>query len=162
MTDDEQSSRIPAAVITVSDRCAAGVQEDVSGPVAARLLDDGGWDAAITVVPDEVNAIAAATRREIDAGARLVVTTGGTGVAPRDVTPEATVALLDREVPGVADAVRTAGAGSLPQAMLSRGVAGISGRALIVNLGGSADAVRDGIPVVLQVAGQAIARLDGA
>ncbi|UWF76996.1 MULTISPECIES: MogA/MoaB family molybdenum cofactor biosynthesis protein [Microbacterium] len=150
-----------AVVVTVSDRSAAGLREDVSGPLAAELLAGGGWRADVRVVPDEVAEIVAAVREAADAGARLVVTTGGTGVSPRDVTPDAMDELFDRELPGIAEELRRRGAAVLPQALLSRGRAGIAGRALVVNLPGSPGAVRDGIPVVLSVAAHALSQLDG-
>lgn len=155
------SSRLPGAVITVSDRAAAGTREDVSGQLAAELLEAGGWSAAVEVVPDDVDEIVSAIRRAVAEGARLVVTTGGTGLSPRDVTPEAMDALLQREIPGLAEEIRRAGLAKLPQAMLSRGRAGVVDRALVVNLAGSPGAVRDGIPVILQVAAHVAAQLDG-
>lgn len=148
-------------MITVSDRAAAGTREDLSGQLAAELLEAGGWSAAVEVVPDDVDEIVAATRRAVAEGARLVVTTGGTGLSPRDVTPEAMDALLQREIPGLAEEIRRAGLAKLPQAMLSRGRAGVVDRALVVNLAGSPGAVRDGIPVILQVAAHVAAQLDG-
>lgn len=148
-------------MITVSDRAAAGTREDVSGQLAAELLEAGGWSAAVEVVPDDVDEIVSAIRRAVAEGARLVVTTGGTGLSPRDVTPEAMDALLQREIPGLAEEIRRAGLAKLPQAMLSRGRAGVVDRALVVNLAGSPGAVRDGIPVILQVAAHVAAQLDG-
>ncbi len=148
-------------MITVSDRAAAGTRDDVSGQLAAELLEAGGWSAAVEVVPDDVDEIVAATRRAVAEGARLVVTTGGTGLSPRDVTPEAMDALLQREIPGLAEEIRRAGLAKLPQAMLSRGRAGVVDGALVVNLAGSPGAVRDGIPVILQVAAHVAAQLDG-
>lgn len=150
-----------AAVVTVSDRSAAGVREDVSGPLAAQLLGLDGWDATVAVVPDEVAAIQDAMRTAIAAGARLVVTTGGTGIAPRDVTPEAMDGLLDRELPGIAEELRRRGGEHLPAAMLSRGRAGLALGALVVNLPGSPGAVRDGIPVIASVAGHVVDQLAG-
>ncbi|WP_236995104.1 MogA/MoaB family molybdenum cofactor biosynthesis protein [Gordonia phthalatica] len=143
-------------MITVSDRSYAGEREDVSGPLAAELLGAAGWSTEVIVVPDDQNAISGLIVEVVEAGADLVVTTGGTGVGPRDVTPEATASLLTRELPGVAEEIRRVGIASLPQAMLSRGVAGMRRGALVVNLAGSTGAVRDGIPVVLQVAAHAV------
>ncbi|MCF8587671.1 MogA/MoaB family molybdenum cofactor biosynthesis protein [Gordonia liuliyuniae] len=150
-----------ATVITVSDRCAAGAAVDRSGPLAAEQLADAGWHADQLLVRDEVADIAGAIRAAVDAGSRLVVTTGGTGIAARDVTPEATGPLLDRELPGIADAVRAVGVAQLPQAMLSRGLAGTLGSSLIVNLAGSTGAVRDGLPVILTIAEHVVSQLDG-
>lgn len=148
-----------ARVVTVSDRSAAGVRVDVSGPRAAELLTAAGWRAEVAVVPDDVVAIQDALRRAIGDGARLIITTGGTGVSARDVTPEAMEGLFQPEVPGIADAIRRAG--SVAAAMLSRGRAGIVDAALVVNLAGSPGAVADGIPVVLSVARHVLAQLDG-
>jgi molybdenum cofactor synthesis domain-containing protein len=150
-----------AAVVTVSDRSAMGERRDESGPLAAGLLAEAGWPAAVTVTPDEIDGIRAAVADAIDAGARLVVTTGGTGIAPRDVTPEAMDTLLDKELPGIAEAIRAASIAKLPQGMLSRARAGIRGNALVVNLPGSPGAVRDGIPIILQIAGHVVSQLGG-
>lgn len=148
-----------AVVITVSDRSAAGARVDESGPLAADLLGEGGWRASVVVVPDDRDAIGRAVRDAAVGGARLIVTTGGTGLGPRDVTPEATAPLLRIALPGIAERIRAAG--SVPTAALSRGVAGIVGDALLINLAGSPGAVRDGIPVVLDVAEHALSQLDG-
>lgn len=148
-------------MITVSDRCSSGAAVDRSGPLVVEQLADAGWDTDVTVVPDEVSDITGAIRTAVDAGSRLVVTTGGTGIAARDVTPEATSTILERELPGIADAVRAVGVASLPQAMLSRGVAGVVGQSLVVNLAGSTGAVRDGVPVILQIADHVVSQLDG-
>jgi molybdenum cofactor synthesis domain-containing protein len=138
-----------ARVITVSDRAAAGVREDLSGPTGAELLTNAGWEAPVVIVPDERTLIESAVRVADADGARLVVTTGGTGIGPRDVTPEATLPLLDPVIPGIAEELRRIGAVKVPAALLSRGVAGIHDGALVVNLAGSPGAVRDGIPVIL-------------
>ncbi|EGD55127.1 MogA/MoaB family molybdenum cofactor biosynthesis protein [Gordonia neofelifaecis] len=150
-----------ATVITVSDRSFAGDREDVSGPLAAELLGESGWTAEVIVVPDDRDAIASVITEVVDAGAGLVVTTGGTGVGPRDVTPEATEPLLSRVLPGVAEEIRRVGVVALPHAMLSRGLAGMRNGALVVNLAGSTGAVRDGVPVVLQIADHAVAQAAG-
>ncbi|HWV27917.1 MAG TPA: MogA/MoaB family molybdenum cofactor biosynthesis protein [Aeromicrobium sp.] len=150
-----------AVVITVSDRVTAGAREDVSGRVGADLLEDAGWQATRVTVSDDRAAIADSIESAVTGGADLVVTTGGTGVGPRDVTPEATEPLLRMQLPGIAEQIRDVGVQKLPQAMLSRGVAGICRQALVVNLAGSPGAVRDGIPVVLQVADHVIAQLSG-
>lgn len=138
-----------------------GAREDVSGAVGAELLTAAGWQAEIVVVPDEQAQISAAISAAAEAGVSLVVTTGGTGIGPRDVTPEATAPLLERQIPGIAEQIRHVGIDSLPQAMLSRGVAGICGRTLVVNLAGSTGAVRDGMPVVLDVADHVVSQLAG-
>lgn len=150
-----------AAVITVSDRAAAGTRVDESGPLTAALLVDAGWHADVRVVPDELDAIAGGIRAAVAGGARLVVTTGGTGLAPRDVTPEATIPLLDRLLPGIAEEIRRVGSAGIRTAVLSRGVAGVRDGALIVNLAGSPGAVRDGVPVVIAVADHVVQQLGG-
>lgn len=150
-----------AAVITVSDRVWSGERNDTSGPVAAELLRASGWDADAITVPDEQDAITAAIREQIENNTVLVVTTGGTGVGPRDVTPEATAELLDRQLPGVAEQIRRVGAATVPASLLSRGLAGVCGPALVVNLAGSPGAVRDGVPVILEVAEHVVAQLAG-
>lgn len=147
--------------MTISDRSSAGLRADTSGPVAAELLIQAGWPAEVTIVADDVSQIQDAVRAAIDAGARLVVTSGGTGVAPRDVTPEAMEGIFEREIPGIAEELRRRGAEKLPAALLSRGRAGVVGNALVVNLPGSTGGVRDGIPVVLSVAAHVLAQLDG-
>lgn len=147
--------------MTISDRSSAGLRADTSGPVAAELLIQAGWPAEVTIVADDVSQIQDAVRAAIDAGSRLVVTSGGTGVAPRDVTPEAMEGIFEREIPGIAEELRRRGAEKLPAALLSRGRAGVVGNALVVNLPGSTGGVRDGIPVVLSVAAHVLAQLDG-
>lgn len=151
-----------ALVVTVSDRAHRGVYPDRSGPLLVTGLAGLGFAVpAPVVVPDELDQIAAAVRAAVDGGADLVVTTGGTGLAPRDVTPEATRGLLDRELPGLAEALRAAGRDKVPTAVLSRGLAGTRGTALIVNLPGSTGGVRDGLGVLGPVVGHAIAQLRG-
>lgn len=150
-----------ACVITVSDRSAAGAREDLSGPAGADLLTSAGWDARVVVVPDERDQIAAAIRTAVAEGARLVVTTGGTGIGPRDVTPEATLPLLSTVIPGISEELRRLGAVTVPTALLSRGVAGIHAGALVVNLAGSPGAVRDGVPVVLGLVGHVLSQHAG-
>jgi molybdopterin adenylyltransferase len=134
---------VKTAVLTVSDRVSRGAAEDTSGDILAGLLDEDGHDVERRVVPDEADQIAAAIG-ELAASAALVLTTGGTGVAPRDVTPEATLGLIDRPVPGIAEALRADSFAKTPHGLLSRGVAGIVGRTLVVNLPGSPGGCRDG------------------
>jgi len=157
-TEHDQRSRL-AVVITVSDRSAQGKRADESGPLGARMLREAGWQTEVAVVPDEADAIVHAVREAASQGARLIVTTGGTGVGPRDVTPQACAPLLRLGLPGIAERVRAAG--KVPTAALSRGLAGVVGDALLVNLAGSTGAVRDGMPVILDVAAHTIAQLDG-
>ena len=136
-----------AAVLTVSDGVVAGTREDRSGDLLAELLAGDGYEVARRAVPDEAGEIAAAIE-ELAADAAVVLTTGGTGVAPRDVTPEATRSVLDREAPGIAEAIRADSLAKTPHALLSRGVAGIHGRTLVVNLPGSPGGCRDGYAVL--------------
>ena len=136
-----------AAVLTVSDGVHAGEREDASGDALEELLREDGFDVDRRVVPDDRVEIAAAIR-ELAATAALVVSTGGTGFAPRDVTPEATRPELDREAPGLAEAIRADAIARTPHALLSRGVAGLRGATLVVNLPGSTGGCRDGYAVL--------------
>jgi molybdopterin adenylyltransferase len=138
---------VRAAVLTVSDRVSAGEAEDGSGEVLAALLLADGYEVTRRLVPDEAPEIARAIS-ELALEAALVLTTGGTGLAARDVTPEATRSLLEREVPGIPQALRADSLARTPHGMLSRGVAGTVGRALVINLAGSTGACRDGYAVV--------------
>lgn len=151
-----------AAVITVSDRAFAGTRIDRGGPAAVAALREGGFTCADpVVVPDGDAAVEQALRAAVDSGARLIVTTGGTGVGPRDRTPEATARVLQAEVPGIAEELRRRGAVHKPTALLSRGLAGYCGDALVINLPGSLAAVGEGMPVILAVAAHAISQRDG-
>ena len=157
-------------MITVSDRSAAGLREDRSGPAAVEALRAGGFVCGdAVVVPDGADSVESALRAAVAEGARLIVTTGGTGVSPRDVTPEGTARVITREVPGIAEELRRIGATEKPGGMLSRGLAGVvdvggeaaGAGALVVNLPGSTAAVGSGIPVVLSVARHVIDQLAG-
>ena len=132
-----------AAVLTISDGVARGEREDASGDLLAGLLADDGYDVERRVVPDDRDAIGAALQ-ELAREAALVLTTGGTGLAPRDVTPEATLEVVDRNAPGIAEALRADSFAKTPHGLLSRGVAGTVGPTLVVNLPGSPGACRDG------------------
>jgi molybdenum cofactor biosynthesis protein B len=138
---------VKAAVLTVSDRVSRGAAEDTSGDILAEALAGDGYTVLRRVVPDEAAQIAAAIE-ELATEARLVLTTGGTGVAPRDVTPEATRTVLQREAPGISEALRADAIAKTPHGLLSRGVAGIVGSTLVVNLPGSSGGCRDGYAVL--------------
>lgn len=135
-------------MLTVSDGVAAGVREDASGDALEELLREEGFVVERRVVADEAEAISSALAELVEGGALLVLTTGGTGFAPRDVTPEATLAVIDREAPGLAEAIRADALTRTPHALLSRGVAGLRGSTLLVNLPGSPGGCRDGFAVL--------------
>ncbi len=134
-------------MLTSSDRVSRGAAEDTSGDLLEELLRGEGFEVERRVVPDEHDQIVAALR-ELIAGAELVLTTGGTGLAPRDVTPEATREVLDRDAPGIAQALRADSIAKTPHGLLSRGVAGVAGSTLVVNLPGSPGGCRDGFAVL--------------
>jgi molybdenum cofactor synthesis domain-containing protein len=151
-----------AAVITCSNRSANGERADDSGELLAQSLRDAGHDVVHRViVPDDVERIQLAIRHSLDAGARLVLTTGGTGLTPTDVTPEAVTPLLDKQIPGIAEALRQADRERVPTSVLSRGVAGSIGTALVVTLPGSPGGVRDGVRLLLPLVEHAVDQLGG-
>ena len=139
--------KVPAAVITVSDGVAAGEREDVSGTLLVQLLEAEGYEVEHRVVPDDRPKIAAALRA-LSQNARLILTTGGTGMSPRDFTPEATESVLDRRAPGIAEALRADAIRQTPHGLLGRGTAGVRGHTLIVNLPGSPGGCRDGFHII--------------
>jgi molybdenum cofactor synthesis domain-containing protein len=153
---------VRALAVTVSNRAAAGVYEDRSGPVLARLLADAGLSVDGPLVVPDGEPVEAALREAVTAGYDVVVTTGGTGLTPGDLTPEMTRRVLDREIPGIAEAIRAGGAAAgVPAAILSRGIAGLAGTVLVVNLPGSTGGVRDGMAVLGPILAHAVDQAHG-
>jgi molybdenum cofactor synthesis domain-containing protein len=151
---------VKAAVLTVSDGVSEGPREEVSGDVLVELLEAEGYEVTRRVVPDVQDAISEAIA-DLAGDAQVVLTTGGTGVGPRDVTPEATRTVLDRWAPGIAEAIRADAVTKTPHGLLSRGAAGILGRTLVVNLPGSPGGCRDGFAVLRPALGHAVHLLAG-
>jgi molybdenum cofactor synthesis domain-containing protein len=149
---------VNAAVLTVSDRVSRGEAADASGELLDELLRGDGFDVVRRVVADDADGIIAAIR-DLASSADVVLTTGGTGVAPRDVTPEATRAVLEREAPGIAEALRADSIAKTPHGLLSRGAAGVLGRTLVVNLPGSTGGCRDGYAVLRPALAHAVSLL---
>ncbi|HPC85094.1 MAG TPA: MogA/MoaB family molybdenum cofactor biosynthesis protein [Smithellaceae bacterium] len=152
-----------AGIITVSDKGSQGKREDKSGPVIAEMLAGAAVSIEKTlIIPDEVEQISAAIIRFADVEKLdLILTTGGTGVSPRDLTPDATLPVLDKEIPGIAEAMRAASLKITPHAMISRAVAGIRGRSLIINLPGSPKGARENLSVVMPALSHAMEKIQG-
>ena len=153
---------VHAVVVTVSTRGAAGTRTDESGPAMQQALEAAGHRVlSRAIVPDDAALIESTLRTAVASGANVVLTSGGTGLSPNDVTPEATRRVIDREVPGIAEALRWRSLAATPHGMLSRGVAGAHGAALIVNLPGSPRAVRESLEVLIPVLPHAVELLAG-
>ncbi|MBE2220573.1 MAG: MogA/MoaB family molybdenum cofactor biosynthesis protein [Anaerolineae bacterium] len=149
-------------VLTISDRGASGEYEDLSGPVITKIISDNlNWQVSHqAIVPDDVTIIAESLRHWCDQNVQLILTTGGTGFSPRDVTPEATRQVIEREAPGIAEGLRAESLKITKHAMLSRGIAGIRGQTLIINLPGSPKAVRENMQVLLPILPHALELLN--
>ncbi len=153
---------IRAAVLTISDRCAMGAQQDLSGPTAVQMLSDAGIKVTQTaILADDRQQITDRLRELVDTGVDLIITTGGTGLGPRDVTPEATLDVIERLVPGLVEATRAEGFKKTPNAILSRGYAGLCKQILIINLPGSVTAVKECLEVLIPLLPHAVHMMQG-
>ncbi len=150
-----------AVVVTASTRASQGVYDDVSGDLLDTALSDMGFEVARVLLPDDRDKLTNAIATAVELQADLVVTTGGTGMSPTDITPEATAPVITRPVPGIAEAIRAYGTASTPYAVMSRGLAGIAGTTFIVNLPGSKGGVKDGIAVLTPLLPHILSQLRG-
>jgi len=150
-----------ARVVIASTRAATGVYEDRCGPIIRDWFTDRGFDVTEPAVVADGDAVRDALRTALGQGADVIVTSGGTGISPTDVTPEATLSVIDYQIPGLADAIRRSGLPAVPTAVLSRGVCGVVGRTLVINLPGSLGGVRDGLTVLSDVLEHALDQLSG-
>jgi molybdenum cofactor synthesis domain-containing protein len=161
MIADQAGTPVRARVVVASNRAAAGVYADTSGPIVVDRLRELGCVVDEPVVVPDGEPVGQAIRAAAADGVQVVVTSGGTGISPTDRTPEVTRALLDYEIPGIAEAIRAHGAPTVPTAVLSRGVAGVLGRTLVVNLPGSTGGARDGMAVLGPILAHAVQQLRG-
>ena len=150
-----------ARVVIASTRAATGVYDDRCGPIIRDWLSERGFSVADPAVVTDGEAVREALLAALGEGVDVIITSGGTGISPTDATPEATLAVIDYQIPGLADAIRRSGLPAVPTSVLSRGVCGVAGRTLVVNLPGSAGGVRDGLTVLADVLGHAVDQLAG-
>lgn len=150
-----------ARVVIASTRAATGVYEDRCGPIIRDWLSERGFSVADPAVVTDGEAVREALLAALGEGVDVIITSGGTGISPTDATPEATLAVIDYQIPGLADAIRRSGLPAVPTSVLSRGVCGVAGRTLVVNLPGSTGGVRDGLNVLADVLGHAVDQLAG-
>jgi molybdenum cofactor synthesis domain-containing protein len=150
-----------ARVVIASTRAAAGVYDDRCGPIIRDWLSECGFSVADPAVVTDGEAVREALLAALGEGVDVIITSGGTGISPTDATPEATLAVIDYQIPGLADAIRRSGLPAVPTSVLSRGVCGVAGRTLVVNLPGSTGGVRDGLAVLADVLGHAVDQLAG-